>query len=143
MSLVKNVREFIKQCPYLKDYEGAIRIGVDYLGEYATTYSIESVPCQPIVKKYIDGSSVRQELFIFCSREAWGEDVFQNLENCEFYENFYNWLEEMNRNKRFPYIGNKRYVRKIELLSNGYAFAVDVDKAQYQIQFKITYFQEV
>lgn len=143
MSLVKNIREFIKKCPYLNDYEGAVRIGVDYLGEGASTYSIEAVPSQPVVKKYIDGSSVRQELFIFSSREAWGEDVFQNLENCEFYENFSKWLEEMNVKKQFPNIGSKRHIRKIELLSNGYAFAVDVDKAQYQIQFRIVYFQEV
>lgn len=139
MTIIESVREFISTCPHLNEF--AEGIGVDFLGTEATSYSIEEVPSNPIVKKYIDGSSVRQFLFIFSSREAYSEDAFINLNNIGFYEKFYNWIEEQSLNKNLPQITCGESL-KIEALTNGYAFDTDIDKARYQIQCKLTYFKE-
>ncbi|WP_460377681.1 chloramphenicol resistance protein, partial [Paraclostridium bifermentans] len=107
MTIIESIRSFIKQCPFLEEFDGAVRIGVDYLDSEATTYSIEKVPCNPIIKKYVDGSSKRQEQFIFSSRESYGEDIFKNLDNINFYEKFASWIEENNDNENLPILDNK------------------------------------
>ncbi|XZK76753.1 chloramphenicol resistance protein (plasmid) [Clostridium perfringens] len=141
MTVIESIRNFIKKCPYLEEFEGAIRIGVDYLDKESTTYSIEKVPSNPIVKKYVDGSCKKQELFIFSSRESYGPDIINNLNNINFYENFVSWLEEKNRTGDLPILDDNREVEKIEILTPGYAFQTDVDKAQYQIQLRLIYIE--
>lgn len=141
MTVIENIRNFIKKCPYLEEFEGAIRIGVDYLDKESTTYSIEKVPCNPIIKKYIDGSCKKQELFIFSSRESYGPDVFNNLDNINFYEKFAEWIEEKNFKEELPLLDENRESEKLEVTSNGYAFATDVDKARYQIQLRLIYLE--
>lgn len=141
MTIIENVRNFIKKCPYLEEFEGAIRIGVDYLDKEATTYSIEKVPCNPIIKKYVDGSCKKQELFIFTSRESYGPDIINNLNNINFYENLVSWLEEKNRTGDLPILDGNREVEKIEILTPGYAFQTDIDKARYQIQLRLIYIE--
>lgn len=140
MTIIESIRSFIKQCPFLEEFEGAVRIGVDYLDSEATTYSIEKVPCNPIIKKYVDGSSKRQEQFIFASRESYVEDIFNNLDNINFYEKFASWIEENNDNEKLPILDNKESL-SLELTSNGYAFQTDIDKAQYQIQMRLIYME--
>lgn len=141
MTVIESIRNFIKNCPYLEEFEGAIRIGVDFLDKETTTYSLEKVPTNPIIKKYIDGSCKKQELFIFSSRESYGPDVFNNLENINFYEKFAEWIEEMNIKGELPSLDNKREAEKIEVTSNGYAFQTDVDRARYQIQMRLIYIE--
>ncbi|MDM0609223.1 chloramphenicol resistance protein [Clostridium perfringens] len=140
MTIIESIRNFIKECPYLEEFEGAVRIGVDYLDKETTTYSIEKVPCNPIIKKYVDGSCKKQELFIFSSSESYGQDVFNNLENINFYEKFADWIEEMNIKGELPLLDNKE-AEKLEVTSNGYAFATDIDKARYQIQLRLIYIE--
>lgn len=142
MTIIESIRSFIKQCPFLEEFEGAVRIGVDYLDSESTTYSIEKVPCNPIIKKYVDGSSKRQEQFIFASRESYGQDIFNNLDNINFYEKFANWIEENNNNEKLPILDNKESL-SLEVTSNGYAFQTDIDKAQYQIQMKLIYMERM
>lgn len=141
MTIIESIRNFIKKCPHLEEFEGAIRIGVDYLDKESTTYSIEKVPSNPVVKKYVDSSCKKQELFIFSSRESYGQDVFNNIDNINFYEKFAEWIAEMNNKGEFPLLDGKREALKIEVTSNGYAFQTDIDKARYQIQLRLIYIE--
>ena len=47
---------------WLRTYESLSsgRLGVDFLPEKAQTYSVDSVPGPEIVKRYLDGSAVKQ-----------------------------------------------------------------------------------
>lgn len=139
--IIDGIRNYIRNCPYLQEFFNAVKVNVDYLAEEPTSYSIEEVPCNPIIKKYVNGDSIRQYEFIFCSRESYGSDVLQNINNCGFYEDFSNWIEEQNLIGNLPILDDKE-CRSIECLTTGYAFQTDVDKARYQIQMKITYFQK-
>lgn len=139
--IIDSIRKFIRSCPHLQEFEGAIKVNVDYLGDESTVYSIDEVPCDPIIKKYVNGDSIRQYEFIFASRESYGPDVLNNISNSGFYEDFANWIEEQNIISNLPKLENKE-CRTIECLTNGYAFQTDVDKARYQIQMRITYYQK-
>lgn len=139
VSTISAIREYIKKCPYLDN--GRI-LGVDRLGADPIEYTIDTVPCEPIIKEYIDGSSVRQIEFIFGSREKYGQDVMQNIMNSDFYENFACWIEQQDEKRVFPDFGKWRSVSSIEVLTNGYAHDVTSDTSRYQIQLRITYYQD-
>ena len=59
----------------------------------------------------------------------------------EFKVRFKMYIEEENIKGNLPDLNDKE-CRTIECLTTGYAFQTDVDKARYQIQMRITYFQE-
>lgn len=138
--IIESIRNYIRTCPYLDEF--AKGINVDYLAEDSTTYSIEEVPCEPIIKKYINGDTIRQYDFIFCSREAYGPDVLQNIENCGFYEDFADWIELQSLLGKLPILKEGMESRKLKVSTTGYAFQTDVDKARYQIQLKLIYFKK-
>lgn len=137
--IIESLKDYISTCPYL--YEFNKEINVDYLDDDSTTYSIEEVPCEPIIKKYLNGDTKRQYDFIFASRESYGPDVFQNIENSGFYEDFASWIEEESFNNNLPDLGESREPIKIEVSTTGYAFQTDINQARYQIQLKLIYFQ--
>ena len=54
-SLIDSIRKFIMTCPFLQDG----RVDVDYIGE-EMGYSIDPLPCDPIVQRYTDGGAKKQ-----------------------------------------------------------------------------------
>jgi hypothetical protein len=146
MTILESIRNYIKQCEYLEEFNGAVRVRVDFSNnEEATTYTIEEgVTSQPIVKKYVDGSTLRQYLFTFSSIEAYGADILQNIDNVGFYEDFTQWLEVNTKQGILPIMAEGKEARSIEALTNGYIFdnASDSSTARYQVQLRLTYFQE-
>ncbi len=138
--IIKELRDYISQCPYLYEFNKGINI--DYLDNNSTTYSIEEVPCEPIIKRYINGDTKRQYDFIFASRESYGADVFQNIENSGFYEDFSRWIEEESSKGNLPSLEGNRESLEIKVSTTGYAFQTDDNSARYQIQLKLIYFQE-
>lgn len=142
MLIIESVRNFIKKCPKIKTFDDAVSVNINYLNEKPDTYSIEEVPVNPIVKRYVGGSTLRQKVFMFCSRNNYGEDIFNNINNSGFYEEFAEWIEEMNKKGELPILDDNKEAQKIEVITNGYAFNTEVDKARYQIEFRLTYLQE-
>lgn len=140
--IIKALRDYIRTCPHLDTFNNAIRVNVNYLEPEADTYSIEEVPIEPIVKKYVNGDGIRQYAFIFTSREPYGIDVLQNIDNSGFYEKFADWIENQNDNERLPLLDNGLEPLEIKVTSTGYAFAVTEDTAQFQIQLRLKYFKK-
>lgn len=139
--IIDSLRNYIRKCPYLDTFNNAIKVNVNYLEGNPDTYSIEEVPINPIVRKYVNGDSIRQYAFIFTSREPYGIDVLQNIDNSGFYEKFADWIENNNDKGIFPLLDNGLEPLSIEVTSTGYAFAVTEDTAQYQINLRLKYFK--
>ena len=101
------------------------------------------MPCREEIKRYLDGSSLRQFLFTMSSREFKGEDIQQNTDNLAFYEAFAGWVLQQDRSGNLPALGDGRTSRKIEVTTSGYPFLVDEQgTARYQIQLRLEYFQK-
>lgn len=139
--IIESIRDYMRNLECLDTFNNAIRVNVNYLEENTDTYSIEEVPVEPIVKKYINGDSIRQYAFIFTSREPYGADVLTNIDNSGFYEKLADEIEKNNNNGIFPLLDDGLEPLKIEVTSTGYAFAVTEDTAQFQIQLKLKYFK--
>ena len=115
---------------------------VDFLGNEPIEYVVEKFPCDPVYKKFIDGSCIKQFIFIFASREFYSEDVNQCIENNDFYEKFEDWINENNYNGIFPDLGENRTPVEISVITGGYAFDVGANTARYQIQLRLLYEEE-
>jgi hypothetical protein len=113
---------------------------VDFIGDEAITYTIEPIPVEPIIRNYTDGSSLRQYVFQFGSREYYDNGVAQNIENLDFYEKFKDEIETNNKNGVLPDIDG---IQSIECLTDGTIQDVQSGTAKYIIQMRITYLKEV
>ena len=140
MSVAVKVKEFIEECPFLKEFEQMFPVvNTDMLGENTTSYSIESTPAEPIVKRYSNGDTVRQYVFSLCSRELFGET--ENEETAEFYEKFADWLEECTRSGTLPGLSSKLKSKSIRATTGGYLYDNEGTKCQYRIQCQFLYFK--
>ena len=140
--IIESIRNYMRNLECLDTFNNAIRVNINYLEENTDTYSIEEVPVKPVVKKYINGDSIRQYAFIFTSREPYGADVLTNIDNSGFYEKLADEIENNNNNEIFPLLDDGLEPLKIEVTSTGYAFAVTEDTAQYQINLRLKYFKK-
>lgn len=138
MTMIEAIRKYLGSCPVL---DGG-KLNVDFLPQNAATYSVDVVPTTPVVKRYLDGSSVRQFLFVFATRAFYGEHIRQQLDNLCLFEAFEEWVDKQNRTKTFPDLGEGRTVQKLEVTTSGYIFAPETDTARYQIQCRLSYFQK-
>ncbi|MRM91223.1 chloramphenicol resistance protein [Faecalicatena contorta] len=142
--IMEGIREFIKGCPCIQTYLDALKsdVNVEYLKDDEKNYSIESEPIDPIIRKYMDGSAIKQFAFIFSSRESYGREVIENLSNCGFYEEFAEWLEECDKGRTYPDIGEKREVMRVKASTTPYVFDTSETTAKYQIQVIMKYYQK-
>ena len=113
-------------------------INVDFLSNKPIEYVIEPIPMEPIIRQYADGSSLRQFVFQFGSREFYGADVIQNMRNTEFYEDFSALIENNNKKGVLP---NIKGIQSIECLNNGTINEDNTNNAKYVIQMRITYYK--
>lgn len=138
MRIIESIRNYILTCPFLGDG----RVNIDWLGVEPTEYSIDGTPVEPVVKKYIDGGSLRQFNFVFSSIEYYGQDVINNINNSGFYEDFAAWIEVQNKAGILPKLDNGRKAVRIETLNTGYLFGNSPDRARYQIQCRLVYYTD-
>lgn len=139
MPVVEALRDFLKECPYLPEYFKYIN--VEYLDAEEDSFGIESAVADPIVKEYIDGSSIRQFQFYFTSREMLTVDVLENVQNSQFYELFAEWLRECSKERTLPELGGSRKAIDLRAVTQGYVVSSENSKAQYLIQCTLKYFK--
>lgn len=132
-SIVQAVRNYFLSCPFLKDG----KFNVDYLpGEQS--YSIDTLPSDPVYKRYTDGGCIYQYEYTFTSKEAYDGDMRTMVDNSMFYQSLMEWIETQNDTGNLPEIENRNVLGN-RVTSNGYLFSVDSDMAQYQMQFRLLY----
>lgn len=137
-SIIEALEQFFLDCELLKD--GCLR--VDFLGEKPVEYVIETLPCDQIVKRYANGSTVRQYLFAFGSREYYSQERLQNIQNSAFYEKLSDWVEEKDRSQTFPELPDGMEAEGLRVVSSGYLFDGSMKNARYQIQLQLLYYKE-
>lgn len=135
--MIEKIREyFLEKVTLAEKFDNIL---ADFLGDDATSYTIEPIPIEPILKRYADGGSLRQYAFQFGSREFYDNSVAQNIANLEFYEQFQKEIEENNLNGVLPEIDG---IQMIECTSHGTLDGAESGTAKYVIQMKITYVKE-
>lgn len=76
--------------------------------------------------------------YIFASKEQYGSDTRQNIDNLSFYDTVVNWIIEQNSIRNLPKINEGRIKSIVPTLTQ-YVADAGSDSAKYQIQLRITY----
>lgn len=139
MTVIECVRDWLKEYPGLSG-----RLDVDFLGEDADTYSVDTIPSEEVIKRYVGGGCVKQFQFAVSSRRFYDQNIAQNVENLKFFEDLTAWVEERAKSRDLPKMDGGRTAQKIVVTSTAYPFVVTEDgKARYQMQMRLEYFKEV
>lgn len=138
MAVIQSVQK------WLKTYSGLSgRLDVDFLGEDAEAYSVDTIPCEEIIKRYKDGGTLKQFQFAVSSRRFYEQNIKQNTSNLQFFEDLTAWVEKKARARELPAMDKGRTAQRIVVTSTAYPFVVSEDgKARYQTQMRLEYYQK-
>ncbi len=137
-SIMEGLTAYFLKCPLLKD--GVFR--VDALGSEPIEYALESAVTSPVLRTYVDGSSIRQYQFNFNSREAYSMDRILAIQNESFYEDFCNWVEEQSLLENLPEMPQGCEAQALTVLAPGFMLDATMENAFYQVQLQLQYFKE-
>lgn len=138
MTVMESVQKWLKTYSGLKG-----RLDVDFLDEDADTFSVDTIPCEEVLKRYKDGGTMKQFQFAVSSRRYYEQNIKNNLSNLQFFEDLTTWVEKKARARELPTMDKERQPLKIVVTSTAYPFIVSEDgKARYQIQLRLEYFQK-
>lgn len=141
MTVMQHLRQYFMEFSGLQEH----RLDIDCLQSKPESFSIDSVPSESVVQRYLDGSAVKRLLFTISSRMYYSSDLTGQEENLKFFEDLENWVTRNDMLMILPDLGEKRKARSLEVTLSGYPFTVDEDEglARYQMQFRLIYLQEV
>lgn len=136
---IEYLRQWFKACPALAvDY----RFGVNYLAENPTEYALYLSPSTILYHENVLGENVPNDIqtlnYIFASKESYGADIRQNLENAGFYDAVVSWIIDRNAVRDFPEMVDGNITSIVPTLT-AYVAEAGSDTAKYQIQLKVTY----
>ena len=131
--IIDSIREYVRTYPDIDNR----KINIDYLGD-GLEYSIDPIGVDPIYKRYVDGSCLKQFQFALTSKEAYDGDARTGIANSGFYQNFEEWTEQNNLNDIVPELDGHDAIR-VEVLQSGYLFSTEVDLGRYQMICRLIY----
>ena len=111
-------------------------INANMLSNKIDNYSLDKIPTDTTVQKWIIGTEVHRDLYSFRSRMNYSQDTINNLKNIGFFEDFERLINSNNKNGILPEIEN---IEKIECLNCGTLNYADTNTAEFDIQIQITY----
>ena len=111
------------------------QINADFLGD-VDDFSLDKIPTESIVTKWIDATEVHKDIYSFRSRKSYSLDYINNLENIGFFEDFERSIKSNNDEGVLPDING---IQSIECLNCGTLNSVDGTEATFDIQIQITY----
>ena len=135
---VRSMRAWLRQCTAL---ESTRAFGADYLAD-EESYSLDVTPTAQRYRENILGEMVLRETqeqnFVFASRDPYGADLQQNLDNLGVMQQVSAWIIDQNNARNFPDWEGGEVTAIVPTLS---AFPITLGSAyaRYQIQIKVTY----
>ena len=112
-------------------------INVNMLGDGIDNYSLDKIPTESVVTRWISGVEIHRDVYSFRSRKAYSKEVMNNLQNIGFFEEFEEGIKTNNKEVNLPDIQG---IEKIECLNCGTMLSNDNgNTAIFDIQIQITY----
>lgn len=113
------------------------QINADMLGDGIDNYSLDKIPTESVVTRWISGIEIHRDVYSFRSRKTYSKEVMNNLQNIGFFEQFEEAIKTNNKEGNLPDIQG---IEKIECLNCGTMLSNDNgNTAIFDIQIQITY----
>lgn len=137
--IIDSIREYMMGCPYLTD--GSVNINC--LGEKSACYSIDNVGVDSVIKRYCDGGTLRQFVFVLALRDVYDENVSENLRISGMFEQIENWILQQNKENMLPQIADKHIEpQSIEVIKSGYLLESHKQDGRWQMEIRMIYRQK-
>ena len=114
------------------------QINANMLSNDINNYSLDKIPTEVGIEKWVTGDEIHRDLFSFRSRMAYSQDTINNLNNIGFFEQFEKVIRQNNNQGILPSIDN---IQSIECLNCGTMLNADTNTAEFDIQLQITYLE--
>lgn len=133
----KALQDWAQENPFLTD-----RLMFDFLGGKSGNCSLSPIFQDAIVKKYIDGTAVRQYTFAWQVTFRISETTDDiNTQNMLLLRKWQAWIDEQQSLRNYPAFGEKCVIEKLENLHNMPQMAQRSENgtAKYQFFARLTY----
>lgn len=115
------------------------KINANMLAKNINNYSLDRMPTNSVVEKWINGVEIHKDIYSFRSRKEYSTSEINNLQNIGFFEKFESAIKTNNKKGELPKIEG---IEQIECLNCGALLSVDTNTAIFDIQIQITYREE-
>lgn len=116
--------------------ENVKQINVDMLDNDINNYSLDKVPTESEVEKWITGSEIHRDVYSLRSRNSYSQDTITNLENIGFFETLESIINSNNKEGILPDI---KGIEDIKCLNCGTMLSGETKTAIFNIEIQITY----
>ena len=115
------------------------QINANMLSNDINNYSLDKIPTQQEVEKWITGDTIKRDVYSFRSRNNYSQDAINNLLNVGFFEIFEKIIYSNNDTKVLTDIEG---IQSIKCLNCGSMNNATTNTAEFDIQIEITYKEE-
>lgn len=136
--MIESIKKYFEACPIFSDG----KINVNYLGNGDACYSIDNVPAEPIVKKYCDGATLRQFVFVLAIRDIYNESIARNLKNAQIFEELEKWVLRKNSEGVFPDTDEDCEPIGIEVTKGGCLYDSNIQTGRMQVEMRFVYLKK-
>lgn len=112
------------------------RINANMLSNDINNYSLDKIPTNSEMEKWIIGIPKRKDIYSLRSRKSYSQDTINNLKNIGFFEKFEDLINSNNKKGILPEIEG---IESIECLNCGTLNIAGTNTAEFDIQIQITY----
>lgn len=140
MSNIEYVRDLLSTYPGIKK-KGNMHI--DFIGMTPTQYSIRSEPSAQVIKRYLNGDTIRSFAFALEGKFDMITDR-DRAQNNALFERLSMWLERKTRERSLPGMGEHARAMRIDAVGGVYLSAEDEDgdAGIYLMQIELIYHQK-
>lgn len=111
-------------------------INANMLSADPNNYSLDKIPTDPIVEKWITGDTIYRDVYSFRNRNNYSQDTLNNLINIGFFEVFEKIISSNNKSGILPDIDG---IQEIKCLNCGSMNNASTNTAEFDIQIEIDY----
>ena len=112
------------------------QININMLSNDINNYSLDKLPADSTVEKWIMGVEIHKDTFSFRGRLPYSQDVDINLTNIGFFEDFEYIVNSNNKKGILPEIEG---IESIECLTPGTIASITSNTAEFDIPIQIKY----
>ena len=110
--VIENIVEYLSACPV---FDG-VGINVNFLDGEPSAYSLDNIPCNPVLKKYADGGLLCEKRFVLALRKDSGRMASRNVEVATECEQIENWILSQGRAGCLPKLENGMVACSLEMV---------------------------
>jgi len=111
-------------------------INANMLPADPNNYSLDKIPVDKSVEKWITGNEIHRDVYSFRSRNNYSQDTLNNLINIGFFEVFEQIIRYNNENGILPEING---IQEIKCLNCGSMNNATTNTAEFDIQIEVDY----